>query len=373
MKKQCIFVLFASAFLISSAAGAYSVQMVKANPWMFFKTVDPLPDTTPPEITILSPKNKVDYDSGTVLFSFKVSKPVPPTDVESGVSSVFYSVDDERKTAYYCNQYSSGSPPGLPEFTYSVNLTLPKGGHYIRIDAGGVVLASRNTMYGSSNSKTVSFSTQAEPTTTPFPITDVETVTLMSPQPKNYVTNGTSIDILLTIGIRGTASWMQYSVSGRDYFAHEDITGNTTLKSIPVGNYVLILSVNNTFTTISTPFNVTNTNNETAPPSPSAPKTPPPPIKPLMVTAPQPAASTSEKTSTPAASPTPTDSPTPTQTATPTPPTSEDPPAGQSPLDQPIEIGYALLVVFSAVAATAVATALIFYFLGKSEAKEKHG
>jgi hypothetical protein len=280
MKKKLVLAIFISVLLILLVSEVQVDRLANANPWIIFKGVDPIPGTIPPIITILSPQNNTAYDSNTVLFSFNVTKPQPPTALESGLSIVDYYLDDNRTMPYFCNSYSSGAPPGRSEFTYTISLTLPKGGHYIKVEAGGVVLPGNLTIYGASSSSTIVFSTEADPTTTPFPISDAGSVTMLSPSSENYVCNGTSIDIPLTFAIRGTASWMQYAINGinsaQNYKAQETISGNTTLHSVPIGGYILLLFVNNTFTSIVTQFNVTSPDAETSSPLPTLTPTAPP-------------------------------------------------------------------------------------------------
>jgi hypothetical protein len=277
LKKKLFLALLTCALLFSLAAEGQVGRFAEANPWIIFHSVDPLPDTISPVITILSPQNGTTYDTDTVLLSFNITRPQPPTDAPAGIASVLYYVDDNRSSAYFCNHYSSNAPPGMQQFTYSVNVTLPKGGHYIRVEANGVVLPGGAGIYGSSSSALVRFFTQPDPNTTPFPISDINAVNVVSPEADGlYFSNGTTIDIPLILYIDGTANWIQYRLTAQNYRNEETITGNTTLQGLSAGTYLLNLYVNNTITFMQRQFEVTRVNVSDAAPSAAPTLTPMP-------------------------------------------------------------------------------------------------
>jgi hypothetical protein len=166
VKKKTIAATFILAFLLLVVAGVLVVKVSKANPWIIFKPATPIPGTIPPIITLSSPQNNSVYASNDVFFSFNVSKPQPPMPLDAGISYVRYTLDDNLTGLYFCDHYSSASPPGIPEFSYSGNLTIPDGKHTLVVDAAGVVLPGNTTLLWMDSNSTVFFSVgplQSEP------------------------------------------------------------------------------------------------------------------------------------------------------------------------------------------------------------------
>jgi hypothetical protein len=157
LKRTVLAVTLVLSLLFSLTAGLLVVNVAKANPFIIFEAADPIPGTVPSIITVSSPQNNTVYHSGTVLLSFNVSKPQPPTSLDSGINFVRYILDGNYTALYFLNHYSSGSPPGLPTFNCSENLTLPEGHHTLIIEANGVVLPGNMTIFGMSSSLTISF------------------------------------------------------------------------------------------------------------------------------------------------------------------------------------------------------------------------
>lgn len=157
MKRTALAVMLVLSLLFLLAAGLLVVKEAKANAFFIFKSVDPIPGTIPPIITVSSPQNNAVYKSNTVYVSFNVSKPQPPMSLDAGISSVRYTLDGNRNGLYSCNHYSSDYPPGLPQFSYSKNWTLREGTHTLLIEASGVVLPGNMTIFGMSSSSTVFF------------------------------------------------------------------------------------------------------------------------------------------------------------------------------------------------------------------------
>jgi hypothetical protein len=157
MKRTALAVTLVLSLLFSLEAGLLVVHEAKANPFIIFEATDPIPGTVPPIITVFCPQNNTVYHSGTVLLSFNVSKPQPPTSLDSGINFVRYILDGNYTALYFLNHYSSGSPPGLLTFNCSENLTLPEGCHTLVIEANGVVLPGNMTIFGMSSSSTISF------------------------------------------------------------------------------------------------------------------------------------------------------------------------------------------------------------------------
>ncbi|MEM3881333.1 MAG: hypothetical protein QXD19_06265, partial [Candidatus Bathyarchaeia archaeon] len=65
-------------FVFVVITGTTLVNVVKANPWLIFAPIDPIPGTIPPTITILSPKNNTAYPDITLNLTIHITKPQPP-------------------------------------------------------------------------------------------------------------------------------------------------------------------------------------------------------------------------------------------------------------------------------------------------------
>lgn len=161
MKRTALALALTSALFLSLVVGVLVVKEAKANPFIIFKPATPIPGTIPPIITMSSPKNNTAYASNTGSLSFNITKPQPPIALEAGVTSVKYTLDGNLTGLYYCTHYSSNSPPGLPEFKYSTNLTLPEGNHTLVLSAVGVVLPGNMTLFSVGSSYTVFFTVGA--------------------------------------------------------------------------------------------------------------------------------------------------------------------------------------------------------------------
>jgi len=157
MKKTALAPTLISAILLSLTAGVLVVEEVKANPFIIFEAATPIPGTIPPIITMSSPENNTAYSSNNVYFSFNITKPQPPTALESGITVIRCTLDGNSSMLYFCNHYNSRSPPGIPKFTYSKNLTLPEGNHTLVVSSSGVVLPGNMTIYSVGSSSTIFF------------------------------------------------------------------------------------------------------------------------------------------------------------------------------------------------------------------------
>jgi hypothetical protein len=192
MNKKTIAATFILAFSFSVVAGVLVVKVSKANPWIIFTPVTPIPGTIPPIITLFSPQNNTAYPSNNVYLSFDVSKPQPPMPLEAGISYVRYTLDDNTTGLYFCDHYSSGSPPGIPEFSYSQNLTIPDGKHTLVIEACGVVLPGDMTIFGMVINSTVLFSV-GPPQSEPEPLPSSSPSPSPFPSPSSSLSSNSSL------------------------------------------------------------------------------------------------------------------------------------------------------------------------------------
>jgi hypothetical protein len=246
-----------SITIILMVAGANFVINVKANPFMLYHHIDPIPGTIPPSITIFGPQNNTVLNSNSVYFGFNASKPQPPVLMEVGIIIITYSQDNSEPTDLYSiynrnMTFRNGVPPGLQDFNYSTNLTLPQGNHQISIHTYNVALSNDLGMFGMDSYATVFFTIN----TSPLKITN------LSLENKVYNTK----DVLLSFSLNEPVWWQAYSLDNQ---ANATIRGNTTLTGLRDGAHSVVVYANdfagNTglsilahFVVAATPPNISN-------------------------------------------------------------------------------------------------------------------
>jgi hypothetical protein len=239
MKRIALALTLILAFLFSAVAGVLVVNVAKANPFIIFEPATPIPGTIPPIITMSSPQNNTAYASNNVYFSFNVSKPQPPVPLDTGIIIVKYTLDNDTTGLYFCDHYSSAYPPGIPEFHYSHNLTIPEGNHSLSVYALGVVLPGSLTIFGVNSSSTVFFTVD---TTSP-------SISALSVENRTY--NAPSISLNFTVD--ESTSWMGYSLDGQ---ANVTVIGNTTLTELSYGSHTLTVYANDTVGNMGASFSI---------------------------------------------------------------------------------------------------------------------
>jgi hypothetical protein len=155
----------------------------------------------------------------------------------------------------------------------------------------------------------------------------------------------------------GDTGWCPYT---QPTFRHVNITGNTTLQNIPIGSYVLKVSVNNTFTYATLVFNVTDADPNAISPFTINQTQTEPTRTPNQTTI---AATNTPSTSKPSASPNPLPSNSPADSAAsstlapsqPPPQMPSEPKETTSPFLQPVYLAAFITCAAIAVAAFAVA------------------
>jgi hypothetical protein len=173
VKKTALAIILISALLFSVVAGTELVKIAEANPWIIFDPVNPIPGTIPPIITISSPENNTVYAYTAFNLTVHITKPQPPLQQPSGISYARYTLDGNTESIYFCDHYSSDSPPGLPELDYSQILSaLPDGNHELLVESAGVVLPGHLTIFTVYANSTVFFTTShtfSSPSPSPSP------------------------------------------------------------------------------------------------------------------------------------------------------------------------------------------------------------
>jgi len=175
MGKTSLAIMLAFALLL---LGAEHGETAEANFMWIFATVEPVPGTIPPLISVYSPKNNTSYPSDNLTVNLSVE-----TAKLDGWSSFLLGVDyslDERTVVWVYPEDAENPGPPREMFGTEFNLTsLPLGNHSLTVGAYAVVSTGNplRKFFIDSNSTiffTTSFPTPAPvqalfPTPTPEP------------------------------------------------------------------------------------------------------------------------------------------------------------------------------------------------------------
>ena len=157
----------------------------------------PIPDTTPPSITILSPENKT-YATNDVALNLVINEPT---------SWIGYNLDSQDNVTISGNITMVGLPHGVHTVTVYANDTTGNMGH----------------------SDTVHFSIDTVP----------PNIGIISPENKSYTSNSVS----LSIYINEATAWIGHSLDGHD---NVTVGGNTTLVGLSNGPHTITIYANDT-------------------------------------------------------------------------------------------------------------------------------
>lgn len=130
--------------ILISLLGGLLIAKVEANPFWIYHIIEPIPGTTPPQITIFSPQNNQIYSSSVIYLNFNVSRPLL-NKCETEIIFVNYTLDDKTVQVYTIWPDTSwgkgfGTGSGVPEFSTSFALpSLHSGKHSLTVSAQGVV------------------------------------------------------------------------------------------------------------------------------------------------------------------------------------------------------------------------------------------
>jgi hypothetical protein len=154
-------------------------------------------DTTPPNIVVLSPKNRT-YTTTSVFLNFTV---------DEAVSWVAYSLDGEANVTIGGN---------------TTLFDLSEGSHLL-------VVFANDTVGNMGNSSMVYFTIDAVS----------PNIVILSPENTTY----TATSVSLTLVIDEVTSWIGYSLNGQ---ANVTISGSTTLTGLPEGSNTILVYANDT-------------------------------------------------------------------------------------------------------------------------------
>jgi hypothetical protein len=171
MKRR--YAVFAVFFAILVLIEIQAVEVVDANPFFMYQTIDPIPGAIPPTITINSPKNNTVYSPDNLAVSFNVSKPQLDTSIANSptryyayITSIYYTLDNDNETRVYYNYKNGVGTKGVPEF--NTTLTLPSlsiGSHSITVKAYGIVNPDHLYIFGMESNSTTFFTIETQPIT----------------------------------------------------------------------------------------------------------------------------------------------------------------------------------------------------------------
>ena len=391
-KETVIAAIIISAFLFSLMAVTYPIGEVKANPFWIFNTIEPIPGTIPPNITILSPQNNTVYSSDEITVRFDVNRPQLDT-CKSDIIDVKYTLDGETVQAFSIWRGGSASNSwAIPEFSTTFTPpSLPPGNHTLTVAAEGVVYTGGMSIFFISSFSAASFtiSTQSsQPIPTPifnyiYPIpgTLPPNITIISPKnntasytdqinigfnvnrPQLDTCNAAIIDVKYTLDGEAVQAFSIWRGNSASYsYAIPEFSITFTSPSLPSGNHNLTVAAQgivyaggsdvfliNSSSTISFATETFPTPNSTPTPTPNP--SPSPPSYPTQTPPPSPSflPSPSPTTSNP-----PTQQPTPEPTQTPIPTPSFE--KGHGGLD------YTTTIIILSLTALAVVSGSIVYF-----------
>lgn len=219
-RKIALTTIIISAFLILLVAGMQVVEVAKANPYLFYERVSPIPGSSPPQITIISPQDNTVYITNTTI-SFNVSTPITP---QGSCKTAHISCTLDNKTELYCNNSEI-----TQQFSFSQNFNLTEGNHSLTVYSVALFFPGGMTIFELSNTSKVSFAVDA---TSP-------NISKLSLENKTYSSNTIPLDF----NVNETPSWSGYSLDNQDNIT---IAGNATLTGLSDGSHSLAVYANDT-------------------------------------------------------------------------------------------------------------------------------
>jgi hypothetical protein len=194
-KKTFTAAIIITAFLVSTLAGAVTVEVAKANPFMFYQKVSPIPGSSPSQITIITPQNNTVYNSITII-TFNLNSPTTTV----GSCNIYYTaVTLYNNTALYSN--NGGSLPQPFSFSPSPIIRFSEGKHSITVYSQAVFFPVDKTYFYLDNSSTVYFTIDTTP----------PSISNLSVMNKTYNSN----IIPLSFNINKTVLWSGYSLDNK--------------------------------------------------------------------------------------------------------------------------------------------------------------
>jgi hypothetical protein len=208
---------------------------VKANPYMYHKSVSAPSYVKPPNITIASPKENGFYTSNeTINLCFNVTGPDAANLLTKYLTIVEYKGDwmQEAKQAYRTKNFETYTPDDFPFFLeFNFNLIgIPEGRHTIvitAVGAGGYAESLTWYHFGINSSSSVDFTVYTIPV-----------VSFLSFENRTFKTS----DIPLNFIVNQPVSKITYCLDRQE---NVTITGNTTLTELSNGDHNVTIYATN--------------------------------------------------------------------------------------------------------------------------------
>ncbi len=163
MKRKIALLIVLAFTLLTLVVGMQVVEIVEANAFWIYKTVDPIPGAVPPTIIMLNPQNNSVCSPDEVAVSFNVSKPQFGTSFTS-ITYVYYAVDNGEDIKLYSPYINGSGTTGVPEFNTTFILpSLSTGNHVLTVKAHGVVLPGGLDIFYMNSSSTTFFTVDSQP------------------------------------------------------------------------------------------------------------------------------------------------------------------------------------------------------------------
>lgn len=208
-----------SLLLISFVGGILSVEVAKANPYMFYREVNPIPGATPPQITIISPRNSTVCNANTAI-NFNITTPLTP----KGSGKIYWIRCNLDGTEIYFNAAKIPQP-----FNFSQNFNLTQGQHNMTVKVGAVFFPGDMTIFYLDSSSSVFFSADTTP----------PSITVLSLENKTYSLN----TLPLEFKVNEKLVWTGFSLDHQDNMT---IAGNATLTGLLDGTHSVVIYANDT-------------------------------------------------------------------------------------------------------------------------------
>lgn len=215
-RRRISFSIFAALALIVLVANL--VGYGRANPYTFKGEVPPDPQTYPPIITIVSPKNNTAYNTSLVPMTFNVIAPYSTTASSTTVIGVTYETDWQKEAISVLHESQE-----QPSFNLQLS-NIPEGQHKILIKAVGYAFYL--------NEKELSYKEARISSMAVIIFTLDQTAPSVSALPPENTSTTSAIPLHLTIN--EAHSKIAYSLNGQQ---NVSVAVNSTLPHLAAGQH----------------------------------------------------------------------------------------------------------------------------------------
>jgi hypothetical protein len=220
VKKLLLMAVFVSTLLFLAVRGMQLANLVRANPYLYYKSVSPPGDVKPPIISVSTLKNNTVFDSNTTSLAFNVS--IPEKDSYGLYLHKIWLERDWSDSVATIYQYPVGSGRWISDFFCERTLAgIPEGFHNVTLVVrthGGYAEGLTAYSFGITTVLSLYFTVD----------TISPRILIESDENKTYETS----DIPLKFTVNESVIKVSYSLDELD---NVTIAGNTTLTSLSIG------------------------------------------------------------------------------------------------------------------------------------------